>query len=295
LVKPYAFLAGAVFCVAMVFYFTKLPEISGSFDAHGAPIDDAEASAGPEKPLSSQLHFIGGVLAEFCYVGAQCAIFAFAINYFSDNVRNVGASSVASGIVSCLKGIIGFFHGNTDVIVNAHNGLTDKGAAYFLSFSFFLFTIGRFTGAAILRVIAPPILLAVYAAVNILLMVFIMQNRPDASFIALILSFFFMSIMFPTIFSISLHKLGGKTKTGASWLVMSIIGGAITPPLMGKLVSVQPKTLHDITIPADELAKLHASYSHEMGFSFIVPMVLFGYLMIYGLAYSKLLAKSEAR
>jgi FHS family L-fucose permease-like MFS transporter len=252
LVMPYSVLAVFVIVVAAVFTKLKLPDISGDVDHH---ITSESGKLMAEKPIMQHFHFIAGVLAQFCYVGAQCAIFAFAINYFIDN-----------------KGLS-----------------SDKDAALLLSVGMALFTVGRFLGAALLRVIAPPLLLGIYAVVNIVFMGLVIPNVHNLSYVALLGSFFFMSIMFPTIFSISLQNLGDKTKIGASWLVMSIIGGAITPPIMGWIVSVDPKIFKDTTKTATELAELHTRFSSELGWSFIVPLVLFGYIAAYGFLYPRLL------
>jgi FHS family L-fucose permease-like MFS transporter len=99
----------------------------------------------------------------------------------------------------------------------------------------FLFTIGRFFGTFLMRFARPQILLALFAACNILLMGVVMAGQGEISVYALMASNFFMSIMFPTIFALSLKNLGEQTKQGASFLIMSVVGGALLPPVMGFL------------------------------------------------------------
>ena len=80
----------------------------------------------------------------------------------------------------------------------------------------------------------------------------------------------FMSIMFPFIFAMSLRNLGPKTKIAASFQIMSIVGGAIAPPLMGWL----------------------ADTYHNMAICFILPLIGFIATIIYGIAYPSLLQRS---
>lgn len=112
--------------------------------------------------------------------------------------------------------------------------ITDRGAAVLLSFGgFALFLLGRITGSVALRIFKPHLMLALYAALNILMMVFVMNHWGWLSVTGLFLSFFFMSITYPTIFSLGIHGLGEKTKIASSFIVMSIVGGAFMPLLMG--------------------------------------------------------------
>lgn len=112
--------------------------------------------------------------------------------------------------------------------------ITDRGASVLLSFGgFALFLLGRITGSLALRTVKPYLMLAVYAGLNVLMMICIMNTWGWLSVAALFLSFFFMSITYPTIFSLGIHGLGEKTKIASSFIVMSIVGGAFMPLLMG--------------------------------------------------------------
>jgi fucose permease len=112
--------------------------------------------------------------------------------------------------------------------------ITDRGASILLSFGgFALFLLGRITGSMALRRFRPHLMLALYATLNIILMVFVMNHWGWLSVAGLFLSFFFMSITYPTIFSLGIHGLGEKTKIASSFIVMSIVGGAFMPLLMG--------------------------------------------------------------
>ena len=95
--------------------------------------------------------------------------------------------------------------------------------------------VAEFIGTALLRWIGAPALLAFCALLNIALVAAAVLLDGYAAVIALLGVELCMSIMFPTIFSLSIHGLGGDTKLGSSLLVMSIVGGAIVPPIMGAI------------------------------------------------------------
>ncbi|MEI3798614.1 MULTISPECIES: sugar MFS transporter [unclassified Chitinophaga] len=151
------------------------------------------------RPLFAHRHFVLGVIAQFFYVAAQVGVGALFINYVTE-----------------------YWHGTSA-----------KNASLLLSIGMALFTGGRFVGTALMRKIAPNQLLAIYAFINVLLCAFVMTGNGAASVYALIAIFFFMSIMFPTIFALGVKDLGVHTKRGASFQVMSIVGGASVPYLMG--------------------------------------------------------------
>jgi MFS transporter, FHS family, L-fucose permease len=114
-------------------------------------------------------------------------------------------------------------------------GITNARAAYLLSGSMLLFTIGRFAGTALMRAIAPNKLLALYAVINIALCAAVIWMEGMISVYALMAIFFFESIMFPTIFALGVKNLGTYTKKGSSFIIMSIVGGALVPYIMGSL------------------------------------------------------------
>ncbi|MBU6410599.1 MAG: hypothetical protein KGR98_09445, partial [Verrucomicrobia bacterium] len=114
--------------------------------------------------------------------------------------------------------------------------ITDRGSSLLLAFGgFLLFLIGRITGSFALRVFTSHRMLALYSLANILMMILTINSWGWWSVAGLFLSFFFMSITYPTIFSLGIHGLGEKTKIASSFIVMSIVGGAIMPFLMGWL------------------------------------------------------------
>jgi FHS family L-fucose permease-like MFS transporter len=141
-----------------------------------------------------------GIVAQFFYVGAQVGVGSFFIRFLSKAAN-----------------------------------LDEKTAAYYLSVALLLFMLGRFIGTALMKFITPHKLLASYSIINIVLLLIAINFTGTISVYTLMLVEFFMSIMFPTIFSLSIKGLGSKTKLGSSLIIMSIVGGAIIPLLMGKI------------------------------------------------------------
>jgi len=200
MILPYSVIGGTVLLVAILFILTKLPEIKeeeGSEDNFNFNGNNSVIS----KPLIKQRHLVLGVIAQFCYVAAQTGVFSYLINFV------------------------------TDVNQNPHFEVAY--GPYFLSIGFALFMIGRMSGSFLMKYIKPTKLLAVYALICCVLLPVVSMSLGWISLIALYGVFFFMSVMFPTIFALSIKDLGPKTKKASSFLVMSIVGGAVFPPVMG--------------------------------------------------------------
>lgn len=153
------------------------------------------------KPLFSHRNFTGAVVTQFFYVAAQVGVAALFINYCTE----------------------------------ASSTITSAKASYLLSVSLMLFTAGRFVGTALMKKIAPNVLLTVYSIINIILLIVVVTGSGMLSVYALMAVFFFESIMFPTIFALGVKNLGHNTKRGASFIIMSIAGGAFMPYVMGML------------------------------------------------------------
>lgn len=141
------------------------------------------------------------VIAQFFYVGAQVCITSFFIRMASNG-----------------------------------GGMSEKEAGAYLSMYGALFMIGRFAGTGLTRIIAPARLLAIYAVAAIVLCFMAINLEGNLVVFALGAMGFFLSIMFPTIFSLGLKGLGQHTKAGSSLIVMAIIGGAIFPVIMGNVI-----------------------------------------------------------
>jgi FHS family L-fucose permease-like MFS transporter len=171
-------------------------------------------------------HLSWAVAAQFFYVGAQVCVTSFFIR------------------------------------VAKQGGVDEKTAGYYLFLYGLLFTAGRFIGTFLLKYVSSQRLLSIYAAAAIALCGVAVLGNGAYIIYALGGLGFFMSIMFPTIFSLGIAGLGDDTKPGSSWLVMSIVGGAIMPYLMGTIIDLQ----HD-----------------DIQMSYVVPLVCFVVVLLFGL------------
>ena len=207
--------------------------------------------------LWSAPHFTGATIAQFLYVAAQAGIFSFFINYMVEDVPALGESLKSS-----------FFIGgeNGSIFRDGAYFLTEKGATSLMSWlAFPLFLLGRFTGSFILRVTKAHNMLGLYSFINVLLMFVVVAKLGWLSVAAVFLSFFFMSIMFPTIFSLGIFGLGEKSKLASSFIVMAIMGGAVLPKVMGAIADAD-----------------------GMSAGYIVPAVCFLAIALYGFFWTKL-------
>jgi FHS family L-fucose permease-like MFS transporter len=186
---PYLLIGGVVLLVAVVLYFTRLPDIVEEVD-----------ESGQRRSIWRERNLLLGVLAQFFYVGAQVCVSSFFIR----------------------------FAGYTA-------GIGEKSATLYLSAALLGFTAGRFIGTFLMRYIPASRLLAVYSLLNFFLVLLAVLLPGKLAVYALVGVEFFMSIMFPTIFSLGIRGLGAATKEGASLLIMAIVGGAVFPVLMGRV------------------------------------------------------------
>jgi len=163
-------------------------------------IQDEEGHAENTGSLLKEKNLMFGVTAQFFYVGAQTCVSSFFIRF---------SSHVA--------------------------GIEEKSAALFLSGALLGFMAGRFIGTFLMKYISPSKLLAIYSLINIVLITAAVLLEGKSSVYALMGVEFFMSIMFPTIFSLSIRGLGSRMKEGSSLVIMAIVGGAVFPVLMGRV------------------------------------------------------------
>lgn len=163
----------------------------------------------------SNRHLAFAVIAQFFYVGAQVCILSFFIRF---------ATSSA--------------------------GLSASAASWYAGAAGLAFMIGRFAGTFFMRFTAPNVLLAIYAILSISLTLFAIFFDGLLTVYALIGVSFFMSIMFPTIFSLGIAGLDKNTKIGSSLIVMSIVGGALLPLLLGYISDLTGKIQYGFSVPA---------------------------------------------
>lgn len=139
-----------------------------------------------------------GVLALFLYVGAQVGTWSYFIFY-----------------------------------VQEYTGMDEKQAGYMLSGTLIAFALGRFSATWLMKCLSPVLLMQIYSMINVVLIVSCIIFTDTLGMWCLLLTSFFMSVMYPTIFSVGVKGLGHQTKIAGSILVMAILGGALLTPLMG--------------------------------------------------------------
>lgn len=191
---PYLAITGIFLVVAALIYFSKLPEIQETA-GHAKP----ESERNELRSIWRYKHLIKGVLAQFFYVGAQVGVTSFIIRFAQHSLP----------------------------------GTPERTAANYLWWHLLGFMIGRFAGSAMMKHIPAPRLLSLFAGGALVCVLVAILATGAAPVWAVVLIGLFNSIMFPTIFALSLKNLGAYTKLGSSLLVMSIIGGAVFPALMG--------------------------------------------------------------
>ncbi|MBI4905449.1 MAG: MFS transporter [Acidobacteria bacterium] len=255
---PYVGVAVVVIALAVIFYFADIPDIRSKDDYH---LDDATATV--SHSIWSHPHFVMAVAAQFFYVAAQAGIFSFFINYMTAEVPPIPTSWDAA--MSNLAGGSGWLSGWFQPGKDGALIISDKGASNLASLGFVFFLAGRFSGAGILRRFAAHKVLGVYAVLNVIITFLVFLKLGWLSVLCVFLSYFFMSIMFPTIFALGIYGLGARAKKASAFIVMAIMGGAVLPKLMGYVADV-----------------------YDMSRGFIVPMACFAVVAFYGLSWSKL-------
>jgi FHS family L-fucose permease-like MFS transporter len=207
----------------------------------------------------SHPHFSGAVMAQFFYVAAQAGIFSFLINYMTSEPPPMPEAWYTDATSNWFeRGADGFLH------------ISNQGASNLASVGFVFFLVGRFSGAALLKKFSAHKVLGLYGVLNVLVTFLVFCKLGWLSVICVFLSYFFMSIMFPTIFALGIFGLGERAKKASAYIVMAIMGGAILPKLMGAV--------------ADK---------YDMSRGFIVPMVCFVLIALYGYYWPKL-SKAES-
>jgi MFS transporter, FHS family, L-fucose permease len=192
-------------------------------------------------------------------VAAQAGIFSFFINYMTSQTPPL-PESWTSGFLQ--RWIVSGATGTLQ--------LTDQGAANLASLGFVFFLAGRFSGAAILRKYPAHLVLGLYGLVNTALCLLVALKLGWLSVASVFLSYFFMSIMFPTIFALGIHGLGARAKKASAFIVMAIMGGALLPKLMG-----------------------HVGDLHGMSRAFLVPLASFAFVAFYGFSWPRLSGASS--
>uniref|UniRef100_E6PWZ6 L-fucose transporter n=1 Tax=mine drainage metagenome TaxID=410659 RepID=E6PWZ6_9ZZZZ len=235
-VVPYLVLSALTLTMLALIAVMRFPSISS--EATGVSGAD-NREAGGLMALLRYPHFLLAVVAQFAYVGAQVGTWSYFIPY-----------------------------------ILAYTRESEKTAGYLLTTSLVAFGAGRFSAAWIMRFVAPIRLMAIYSIVNTLLVSLGVFFPGWIGVCAVLVSSFFMSLMYPTIFAQGLRGLGQNTKLAGSVIVMAIVGGAVLTPIMG-WVSVS---------------------FNSVALAYLVPCAAYCFLVIYSFADMRIhVAESKSR
>ncbi|KAI0132494.1 glucose/galactose transporter [Xylariales sp. AK1849] len=195
----YLGIAAFVFLLAVVFFFSPIPEVTDA-DMELQAEQTTGLTGYQEKPLRKQYKLFFGVAAQFCYVGAQVGVAANFINYA---VESAGIDKAAA---------------------------SDR---YAIGQG--LFAIGRFAAAGMMMYFKPRHILMIFMTAIMIFIALAIGIKGEGGVAMLSLVLFFESCIFPTIFTLSIRGLGRHTKRGSSWIVAAVSGGALFPSLTGLL------------------------------------------------------------
>lgn len=215
---PYAVIGVVVLCVAFIFTRVKLPEVEA------AEVETTTVRCA-EKSIWQHRNFVWGMAALFLYVAAQTDINSFFINYVTETSPTISNDTAA--------------------MLLGYGGMG-------------LFMVGRMGGGWIMaRIRAERVLLACAIGATCAMGV-LLTGAGVWGIVAFFVCYLCESIMFPTIFSLSLRGMGHHTKLASSLLIMCIVGGAIAPVVMGSIAD-----------------------SQSMSLAFIVPLLCFVFISVY--------------
>lgn len=225
-IPPYMIIGAVILLWAFLIWRVKFPAETDNV----VKKDKSEDGHGHISKLLKYPHFLKGIVAQFFYVGAQVGTWSFLIQYVKDFINK-----------------------------------PEKEAGVYLVYTLFAFGIGRFVSTLLMRKFEPNKLMGIFSLINIVLTTLAIVHPGILGVWALVISGFFMSLMFPTIFALGVKGLGPNTKIGGSMIIMAIIGGAIWTPLMGWI----------------------SDSTHSMAYAMVVPVISYIYLVYYSYIGSK--------
>lgn len=239
--QPFLIIAGFIGLLALLFVFIKLPKL-----LHESP-------KGGYRKLLRNNYVLMGVTGIFLYVGAEVAIGSYLVNYFMDMkmaeiiINNETLKSLAERILSS----------------NTENVDAKAIVGAFVMFYWSGAMVGRFIGAYLTRILPPSRVLVIFALLAMTLLLVTVNTTGLIAMWSILAVGLFNSIMFPTIFTLTLDGLGDLKPQASGLLCMAIVGGAVVPPLYGFLTD-------------------------HIGFklAFLLIIACYGYIVIFG--YQKL-------
>lgn len=225
---PYVLLGVVVIIFFIVIAMIKMPQNK----SQEAKVNFKESIS----MLFKSSKFVGGVVAQIFYVGAQIMCWTYLYQY-AEALGIDNATAVNYGMAALI-----------------------------------VFSIGRWIGTVLLRYVSSGKLLLYFAIGAIICTLLTIEITGYPGLYALVAISLFMSIMFPTIYGIALEDRGEDSKFGAAFLVMAIVGGALMPTVQGMILDIGGPGYTDVSI-------LGVS---EVNFSFVLPLICFIVIAIYG-------------
>ncbi|QNJ97769.1 sugar MFS transporter [Constantimarinum furrinae] len=247
--QPFLWIAAFIGILALLFVFIKLPKLM------------QESPKGGYFKLLKNKTVLMGVIGIFLYVGAEVAIGSYLVNYFLDmNLATVISENETMKIMA-------------ERILNNELSTMDSKAIVgaFVVFYWSGAMVGRFIGSYLTRVMSPPKVLGIFAISAALLLLISMNSGGMMAMWSILAVGLFNSIMFPTIFALTLEGLGDLKPQASGLLCMAIVGGAVIPPLYGFLTD-------------------------NVGFkvALLLMIACYGYILIFGIKKRKISALSPA-
>ena len=237
---PFLIIASFIGVLAIVFAFIKLPKVI------------QESPKGGYLSLLKNKLMLMGALGIFVYVGAEVAIGSFLVNYFHDmNLAFlVAENETMMNIANTIASTFNKTFSNSD---------PKSLLGIFIIFYWGGAMIGRFIGAYLTRIITPGKVLSFFALSAIVMIIISITTNGLVSMWSILAVGLFNSIMFPTIFTLTLEGLGELKAQASGLLCMAIVGGAIVPFVFGSLID-------------------------SFGFktAFILTILCYGYILYYG-------------
>ena len=231
-VPTYVGLGLAVLILALVIWRTRFP---ASLDAittnENLLLQTTQERPGSYRRLLRNPHLMFAVVAQFFYVGAQVSTWSTLIPY-----------------------------------MRAYTPASERTAGYFLTATLAMLGIGRIVSTPLMRYISPSVMMGSYALINIILLAVGITTPGMIGAYSILITSFFMSMMYPTIFALGVKGLGSDTKLGGSLIVMAIVGGAIFPPAMGWIAHLTGSIASGYLLPA-------AGYLVVATYAFLGPRI----------------------
>ncbi|KAJ7880134.1 major facilitator superfamily domain-containing protein [Mycena leptocephala] len=203
-----------VFLLAIVFFFSVIPEVTDTDMAQQAELTHVGEQQG-EKPFWVQWKLFYAAFAQFCYTGAQVAIATYFINYVTETRANT-SSALGANFLAAAQGCL---------------------------------AVGRFSGSAIMSSIRPRKVFLLYITLVVVFCSASITQRGNTGLAMLMLTLFFESVCFPTIVALGIRGIGRHTKRGAGCIVGGVVGGAIVPPRMAKVADTHNSTALAMVVP----------------------------------------------